>query len=83
MDYITRLAIIVLTWCMPATVLSLPPYGEEKHHSDKSAVAKEYKPQQVPLAMGTAECVRTAWIGNINHRTAICVEWRMIKKESK
>jgi hypothetical protein len=46
---------------------------------DKPSVAKEFNPKQVQLSAGTAECVRTAWIGDINKRTLICVEWRMIK----
>jgi hypothetical protein len=46
-------------------------------------VAQEFNPKQVKLATGTAECVRTAWIGDINNRTLICVEWRMVKKEGK
>jgi len=62
---------------------SSPMYGGEKHHYDKSAVAQEFNPKQVQLAAGTAECVRTAWIGDINNRTLICIEWRMVKKGGK
>jgi hypothetical protein len=47
---------------------------------DRPSVAPEFKPKQVKLAHGTAECVRTAWIGDINNRTVICVEWRMTKE---
>jgi hypothetical protein len=43
-------------------------------------VAPEFTPKQVKLANGTAECVRTAWVGDIYNRTVICVEWRMIKE---
>jgi len=46
---------------------------------DQPSVAKEFNPKQVQLAAGTAECVRTAWIGDVYNRTLICVEWRMIK----
>jgi hypothetical protein len=46
-------------------------------------VAPEFTPKQVKLANGTAECVRTAWIGDVNNRIVICIEWRMIKQEGK
>jgi len=62
---------------------SSPLHGGEKHHYDKSAVAREFNPKQVTLAAGTAECVRTAWIGPIDNRTVICVEWRMIRRAGK
>jgi hypothetical protein len=50
---------------------------------DKPSVAKELpsKEREVKLNYGVAECVRTAWIGDIN-RTLICVEYRY-KKEVK
>ena len=64
-------------------VASSPLYGGDKHHYDKSAVEPQFRPKQVQLATGTAECVRTAWIGDINNRTLICTEWRMVKKGSK
>ena len=62
---------------------SSPMYGGEKHHYDKSAVARELPPREreVRLNNGVAECVRTAWIGDVNNRTVICVEYR--KKEGK
>ena len=77
--------------CILATLLLLalprstssPLHGGEKHHYDKSAVAREFNPKQVTLAAGIAECVRTAWIGPTNNRTVICVEWRMIRGEGK
>jgi hypothetical protein len=50
---------------------------------DRPGVAKEFNPKQIQLAGGTAECVRTAWIGDMYNRTVICVEWRMIKREGK
>ena len=64
-------------------VASSPIYGGEKHHYDKSAVARELPPREreVRLNNGVAECVRTAWIGDVNNRTVICVEYR--KKEGK
>jgi hypothetical protein len=51
---------------------------------DKPNVAKELpsKEKEVKLNYGTAECVRTAYIGDINNRILICVEYRH-KKESK
>ena len=64
-------------------VASSPMYGGEKHHYDKSAVARELPPREreVRLNNGVAECVRTAWIGDVNNRTVICVEYR--KKDSR
>jgi hypothetical protein len=51
---------------------------------DKPNVAKELpsREREVKLNHGIAECVRTAWIGDINNRTLICVEYRY-KKEVK
>jgi hypothetical protein len=74
-----RLVILVLLLilCCSAMVSSSPLYG-----GDRPSVAPEFKPKQVKLTNGTAECVRTAWIGDIHNRTVICVEWRMVK-ESK
>jgi len=65
-------------------VASSPLYGGEKHHYDKSAVARELpaREREVRLNNGVAECVRTAWIGDVNNRTVICVEYRQ-KKESR
>jgi hypothetical protein len=66
------------------TASASPPHGGEKHHYDKSAVAKELpgREREVRLNHGIAECVRTAWIGDVNNRTLICVEYRY-KKEIK
>jgi hypothetical protein len=72
--YRTVILVLLLILCGSAIVSSSPLYG-----GDRPSVAKEFKPKQVQLAAGTAECVRTAWIGDINNRTLICVEWRMIK----
>ena len=69
---------VILLCCSPTQLNSSPLYG-----GDRPNVAKEFAPKQVKLAAGTAECVRTAWIGDINNRTVICVEWRMIKQENK
>ena len=72
--YRTVILVLLLILCGSAIVSSSPLYGV-----DRPSVAKEFNPKQVQLAAGTAECVRTAWIGDINNRTLICVEWRMIK----
>lgn len=72
--YRTVILVLLLILCGSAIVSSSPIYG-----GDRPSVAKEFTPKQVKLANGTAECVRTAWIGDINNRTVICVEWRMIK----
>lgn len=76
--YRTVILVLLLILCGSAIVSSSPMYG-----GDQPSVAKEFNPKQVQLSAGTTECVRTAWIGDINRRTVICVEWRMIKKESK
>ena len=73
--YRTVILVLLLILCGSAIVSSSPMYG-----GDQPSVAKEFNPKQVKLAAGTAECVRTAWIGDINNRTLICVEWRMIKE---
>jgi hypothetical protein len=72
--YRTVILVLLLILCGSAIVSSSPMYG-----GDRPSVAKEFNPKQVQLSAGTAECVRTAWIGDINNRTLICVEWRMIK----
>ena len=69
---------VILLCCSSTQLNSSPLYG-----GDKPSVAREFTPKQVKLANGTAECIRTAWIGDINNRTVICVEWRMVKRESK
>ena len=75
--YRTVILVLLLILCGSAIVSSSPMYG-----GDKPSVAKEFNPKQVQLTAGTAECVRTAWIGDINNRTLICVEYRL-KKEVK
>ena len=65
--------------CLTQVSSSSPLYG-----GDKSSVARELpsREREVKLNHGVAECVRTAWIGDINNRTLICVEYRY-KKEVK
>ena len=72
--YRTVILVLLLIQCGSAIVSSSPMYG-----GDRPSVAKEFNPKQVQLSAGTAECVRTAWIGDVYNRTLICVEWRMIK----
>ena len=76
---IYRFAILVLLLilCASAMVLSSPMYG-----GDRPSVARELpaREREVKLNHGTAECVRTAWIGDINNRTLICVEYRYRKE---
>ena len=76
--YQTVILVLLLILCGSAIVSGSPIYG-----GDRPSVAREFNPKQVKLANGTAECVRTAWIGDINNRTVICVEWRMVKQEGK
>ena len=72
--YRTVILVLLLILCGSAIVSSSPLYG-----GNQPSVAKEFNPKKVQLSAGTAECVRTAWIGDINNRTLICVEWRMLK----
>ena len=78
---INRIVILVLLLilCASAMVSSSPMYG-----GDRPSVAQELpsRERQVRLNHGIAECVRTAWIGDVNNRTLICVEYRL-KKEIK
>ena len=76
---ITSLIVLLLILCFPTNLLTSPMYG-----GDKPSVAKELpsREREVKLNHGIAECVRTAWIGDINNRTLICVEYRY-KKEVK
>ena len=71
--------VLLLILCFPTNLLTSPMYG-----GDKPSVAKELssREREVKLNHGIAECVRTAWIGDINNRTLICVEYRY-KKEVK
>jgi len=78
---IYRLVILVLLLilCASAMVSSSPMYG-----GDRPSVAPELpaREREVRLNHGVAECVRTAWIGDVNNRILICVEYRL-KKEVK
>jgi len=77
--YRTVILVLLLILCGSAIVSSSPMYG-----GDRPSVARELptKEREVRLNHGVAECVRTAWIGDINNRTVICVEYRL-KKEVK
>ena len=76
--YRTVILVLLLILCASVMVSGSPLNG-----GNRVSVAPEFTPKQVKLANGTAECVRTAWIGDINNRTVICVEWRMVKQEGK
>ena len=77
--YRTVILVLLLILCASAMVSSSPMYG-----GDRPSVARELpaREREVRLNHGVAECVRTAWIGDINNRTVICVEYRL-KKEVK
>jgi len=77
--YRTVILVLLLILCASAIVSSSPIYG-----GDRSGVAQELpaREQEVRLNHGVAECVRTAWIGDVNNRKLICVEYRL-KKEVK
>jgi hypothetical protein len=76
--YRTVILVLLLMLCASTMVLPSPMYG-----GNSPSVAPEFTPKQVKLVGGTAECVRTAWIGDINNRTVICTEWRMVRREGK
>jgi hypothetical protein len=77
--YQTVILVLLLILCGSAIVSSSPMYG-----GDKPSVAPELptREREVRLNHSIAECVRTAWIGDVNNRTLICVEYRL-KKEGK
>ena len=77
--YRTVILVLLLILCGSAIVSSSPMYG-----GDRPSVAQELptREREVKLNQGVAECVRTAWIGDINNRILICVEYRL-KKEVK
>ena len=78
-----RIALAVLfvmsILCLTQTSSSSPLYGGDKPNVAKELPSKE---REVKLNYGIAECIRTAWIGDINNRTLICVQYRY-KKEVK
>ena len=69
--------VLLLILCASAIVSSSPMYG-----GDRPSVAQELpaREREVRLNHGVAECVRTAWIGDVNNRTVICVEYRYRKE---
>jgi len=75
----TAVLFVMSILCLTQISSSSSLYG-----GDKPSVAKELpsREKEVKLNYGVAECVRTAWIGDINNRTLICVEYRY-KKEVK
>ena len=73
--YRTVILVLLLILCGSAMVSGSPLNG-----GNRVSVAPEFAPKQVKLGNGSAECVRTAWVGDIYNRTVICVEWRMIKE---
>jgi len=77
--YRTVILVLLLILCGSAIVSSSPMYG-----GDRPSVARELpaREREVRLNHGVAECIRTAWIGDVNNRTLICVEYRL-KKEVK
>jgi len=75
--YSTVILVLLLILCGSAIVSSSPMYG-----GNRPSVAQELpvREREVRLTHGVAECVRTAWIGDINNRTVICVEYRYRKE---
>jgi len=77
--YRTVILVLLLILCGSAIVSSSPMYGGNRPSVAQELPARE---REVRLNHGVAECVRTAWIGDVNRRTLICVEYRL-KKEVK
>jgi hypothetical protein len=77
--YRTVILVLLLILCGSAIVSSSPMYGGNRPSVAQELPARE---REVRLNHGVAECVRTAWIGDVNNRTLICVEYRL-KKEVK
>ena len=77
--YKITILVVLLLLCGSTIVSSSPMYG-----GDRPGVARELltREREVRLNQGVAECVRTAWIGDVNNRILICVEYRL-KKEVK
>ena len=77
--YRTVILVLLLILCGSAIVSSSPMYG-----GNRPSVARELptREREVRLNHGVAECVRTAWIGDVNNRILICVEY-LSKKEVK
>ena len=75
--YRILILVLLLILCASAMVSSSPMNG-----GDQPSVARELpaRERQVRLTHGVAECVRTAWIGDVNNRTVICVEYRWRKE---
>ena len=77
--YRLTILVLLLILCCSAIVSSSPMYGGNRPNVARELPTRE---REVRLNHGVAECVRTAWIGDINNRTVICVEYRL-KKEVK
>ena len=77
--YRTVILVLLLILCGSAIVSSSSIYGGDRPNVARELPARE---REVKLNHGVAECVRTAWIGDVNNRTLICVEYRL-KKEVK
>jgi hypothetical protein len=75
--YSAVISVLLSILCGSTMVSSSPMYG-----GDRPSVARELpaREREVRLNHGVAECVRTAWIGDVNNRKLICVEYRL-KKE--
>ena len=71
------ISVLLSILCGSTMVSSSPMYG-----GDRPSVAQELpaREREVRLNHGVAECVRTAWIGDVNNRKLICVEYRYRKE---
>lgn len=77
--YSAVISVLLSILCGSTMVSSSPMYGGNRPSVARELPARE---REVRLNHGVAECVRTTWIGDVNRRTVICVEYRL-KKEVK
>ena len=81
METLNRIIVVLTlsTLCVSTIVSSSPMYG-----GDRPSVARELpsREREVTLTQGVAECIRTTWIGDVNNRKLICIEYRY-RKEAK
>jgi hypothetical protein len=75
--YSAVILVLLSILCGSTIVSSSPMYGGNRPSVARELTARE---REVRLNHGVAECVRTAWIGDVNNRTVICVEYRYRKE---
>ncbi len=79
METLNRIIVVLTlsTLCVSTIVSSSPMYGGDRPNVARELPSRE---REVTLNQGVAQCVRTAWIGDVSNRTLICVEYRYRKE---